>query len=641
MANGSQTILPPSRHPSGGLYTWEPGCSPEEMGLAPAPAWLVERLRQEPPRSAPRQNASTYVDGPALDRVQRALATIPNDDAGYDDWLMIGMALHSTGEVGARELWDTWSQQSGKYDPDKQEKSWQSFTADGAVTIGSLFHLAKTHGWVSAAARDASQRQNGHTPGPEPQDPYACPALPAAATVDEERASGASIWLDDYIAFSKQWAPRAYEGFHEAVALFALATTSARRIKIQFGPRGVYTSLYLGLASRTSLYTKTTAVDIGMGLLRRAGLQSLIADDDATPQAFLRSLTLHLPPDYAEWPEEAQLALRERLAFAGQKGWHYEEWGQHLQSMMQKEGLMAAFRSILRRLDDHQDEYVYGTISRGRDVLQKPFVSLLANVTPADLRPFVRAQSPLWRDGYIARFAFVAPGDAPISQAHFPEGEMVYPRHLITTIASWHKKLGIPRVILEPIIDQKGKDTGRYQATFSQPHKDTTYTLSPDVRKAYYAYDDAMHTLMGQTKNEDLDGSYARFPMKALRIAGLLASLHDDGSKYTIWPAQWYRGQQIAERWRQDIHKLIKQVNEQDTPSREGKGEQRVIDVLKKHGELSPTKIHVWTKLAHTDILQHLDVLQRAGVVREVATQRTKKYAYIVPEDHEGQHDEL
>jgi hypothetical protein len=162
--------------------------------------------------------------------------------------------------------------------------------------------------------------------------------------------------------------------------------------------------------------------------------------------------------------------------------------------------------------------------------------------------------------------------------------------------------------------------------------------LSSQVRTAFYAYDQALHDVMQQTKNEDLDGSYARFPMKALRIAALLASLHDDGSKYTIWPAQWYRGQQIAERWRRDLHVLRKQVEDHEPVSRESKGEQRILAVLKKHGELSPLGIHKWTKLAHTEILQHLDVLQRAGAVREIVTVRTKKYCYAIldGEDHES-----
>jgi DNA-binding transcriptional ArsR family regulator len=473
----------------------------------------------------------------------------------------------------------------------------------------------------------------GHAPGPEPPDPYSCPELSASARVDEDAAASASRFLDDYIAHSKTWAPRAYEGFHEAAGLFALATTAARRVKIQLGPRGVYTSLYLALCARTSLYTKTTVADIGIELMRAAGLQALLADDDATPQAFLRALTLHVPPDYPELPPDEQEALRQRLAFAGQKGWFYEEWGQHLHAMMQKEGVMAAFRGILRRLDDHKDEYTTSSIARGRETLKKPYVTLLANVTPADLAAHLRPQSPLWRDGYLARFVFVTPGTAPATTTPFPEGAMTIPPALITALASWHKRLGIPRVVLEPIKDAKDKATGRFQPSFLYPHRETTYTLSPDVRAAFYRYDEAMHTLMRQSQTEDLDGSYSRFPVKALRIAGLLASLQDDGDQYTIWPAQWYRGQQIAERWRHDLHVLRAQLDEAEQPTRESKGEQRVLDVLRTHGSLTMRDINRWTKLAHTDIARHLEGLQRAGVVHASHSGRTTRYTYVLREE--------
>jgi hypothetical protein len=164
------------------------------------------------------------------------------------------------------------------------------------------------------------QHGNGHLAGPEPTDPQACPALPDYARTNEEPAAEASLFLDDYIALSTTWAPRAYSGFHEAVALFLLATIAARRIKLVFGPRGVYTGLYIALAARTTLYTKSTTVDIGLGLLDAAGLSWLLADDDSTPQAFLRSLSLYVPSNYADMPPEEQEHTRRQLAFTAQRG---------------------------------------------------------------------------------------------------------------------------------------------------------------------------------------------------------------------------------------------------------------------------------------------------------------------------------
>ena len=252
---------------------------------------------------------------------------------------------------------------------------------------------------------DAQRRRNGSTPGPQPADPYACPELPAYARIDEAQAAHASRFLDAYSAFSKKWSPRAYEGFHEASGLFVLSTVGARRIRLGFGPHGVYTSLLIALAARTTLFSKTTTAELCLRLLEQAGLDFLLADDDATPQAFLRSLTQYVPSNYEDLPEVEQQRTLMQLAFTAQRGWFYEEWGQHLEAMMAKNGFMAGFRGILRRLDDHKQRYVYSTISRGRDIIQKPYLSLLANVTLADLRPFVQA----WQ-ATLARWLYCAHG---------------------------------------------------------------------------------------------------------------------------------------------------------------------------------------------------------------------------------------
>ncbi len=43
-ARGAQTVLPPSRHVSGGLYRWSAGSGPLDMEITPAPEWLLAEL---------------------------------------------------------------------------------------------------------------------------------------------------------------------------------------------------------------------------------------------------------------------------------------------------------------------------------------------------------------------------------------------------------------------------------------------------------------------------------------------------------------------------------------------------------------------------------------------------------------------
>jgi Protein of unknown function (DUF3987) len=392
----------------------------------------------------------------------------------------------------------------------------------------------------------------------------------------------------------------------------------------------------MALAARTTLYTKTTGADLAIELLRRAGLGFLLADDDATPQAFLHAMTAHVPEHCDEFDPEAKAELCQRLAFAAQKGWFYEEFGQHLEAMMRRDGHMAAFRGILRRLDDHKDQYVYATIGRGREVLNKPYLTLLTNVTPADLKPFAMQNSLLWRDGYLARFGFIAPPEGTHSDAPFPDEAISYPPRMLAELRTWHQRLGIPQADFEPILNRQGKPAGRYRLR-CDPLPETTYKLSPEARAAFYRYDSALRVICSQRANDDLDGSYGRFAIKALRIAGLLASLHDDHQSHIIGLAAWYRGQQITERWRLYLHRLVAQLQADVQPSKDARAGQHIVKILKKHGALSLTMLHKWTKLSRGDLQRYLDALMKAGVVREEETTRTTKYSLVPLESEDGE----
>ena len=70
--------------------------------------------------------------------------------------MTVGMALHQAGTASgqldqAQALYDEWSSTGGdKYKgPRDVATRWRSFKADPeGIKLGSLFHLAKQHGWV-------------------------------------------------------------------------------------------------------------------------------------------------------------------------------------------------------------------------------------------------------------------------------------------------------------------------------------------------------------------------------------------------------------------------------------------------------------------------------------------------------------
>jgi len=140
-------------HPITGAYRWLKNRAPSDLPLADAPTVLVEAmLPQEPvyetqplpPRPIQRTErtdsdwARIYLD---------ALSPARADD--HDNWIEVGMCLHSIGDPLLLYDWENWSQQSPKYKPRECEYRWNSFSADGKRNIGHLCNLAKQDGWQS------------------------------------------------------------------------------------------------------------------------------------------------------------------------------------------------------------------------------------------------------------------------------------------------------------------------------------------------------------------------------------------------------------------------------------------------------------------------------------------------------------
>jgi primase-like protein/uncharacterized protein DUF3987 len=111
--------------------------------LSPAPRTLA-RLDQERPPEPPPRAAGQSPRGDEADRIRDALRAIPSDDR--DVWVRVGMAIKSELGDSGFGLWREWSISSAKFDEADTRRKWQSFKRDG-VTIGTVFGLARDHGW--------------------------------------------------------------------------------------------------------------------------------------------------------------------------------------------------------------------------------------------------------------------------------------------------------------------------------------------------------------------------------------------------------------------------------------------------------------------------------------------------------------
>ena len=121
-----------------------------------------------------------------IERIEAALTFIPPDDR--ETWVRLGMSVKSElGEPG-REIWDQWSQTAESYNAADALAVWRSIKPAGGITIATLFHEAKAHGWSDDAPRS--------NPSPEElaerQRQAAARTQAEAAKVARERAETAA-----------------------------------------------------------------------------------------------------------------------------------------------------------------------------------------------------------------------------------------------------------------------------------------------------------------------------------------------------------------------------------------------------------------------------------------------------------------
>lgn len=110
-------------------------------------------LTNDAPEAEPRQESpgdqQKRHDRPNPADVRAALDHIP-PDSDYQTWLFVGMALHAAGEPV--ETWDRWSARGQKFQTGECSAKWRSFH-EGAIGPGTLFFLAKKHGWRPTTGR--------------------------------------------------------------------------------------------------------------------------------------------------------------------------------------------------------------------------------------------------------------------------------------------------------------------------------------------------------------------------------------------------------------------------------------------------------------------------------------------------------
>lgn len=150
-----QDVLPPSIHPETRQpYHWAGHGHWTRMPVIPQP--LLDLWNGMLTQDKERTIATDGSVDASWEEIRQALDAVPAE-CTRDEWVNIGMALHWAGTQTdqleqALALWNEWSATAQTKYPGEREilTQWISFKTDKAtaVKLGTLFHIAKSHGWT-------------------------------------------------------------------------------------------------------------------------------------------------------------------------------------------------------------------------------------------------------------------------------------------------------------------------------------------------------------------------------------------------------------------------------------------------------------------------------------------------------------
>jgi hypothetical protein len=452
----------------------------------------------------------------------------------------------------------------------------------------------------------------------------------------KELGQGVSPWFDDYVAFSKKWSGRACDIQHKGAALWLLSTIAARRIAASYGGLQ-FTPLYIALVAPSTVYAKTTTAKIATDVLSRTGLHWLLGSNSPTPEKLLSNMAgKFIPSNWDSLTPEQQEFEEKRLAYSGQLGWYYSEFGNLIKEMSNDKGRNTAFKAILQRMDDGEEYFETDTVKRGKERIERPYLALLGTMTPDCMKPYSGSDASSWGDGTYARFAFCCPpADKKktremLRAERFPDEEKIYPSSLITPLRNWHNRLG--EHICKVIPSDQGKEIS-YAIQHSETYPLTVYRLGTGVKNALDDYGDALDILAQETHLKQFRSNYGRLRDKTLRIATLMASLENSN---TIELRHLAFAQSFSEELRESLHHLDMFLHENNFASERNRMEDEIIQYVAKADTHLTSRIMRKNKFknqAAETFDPLLDSLEKSGDLVSKRVGRTKFYTVPGKED--------
>jgi hypothetical protein len=409
------------------------------------------------------------------------------------------------------------------------------------------------------------------------------PELPDIGLV--ERKLG---WLDEYVNYASRKSPMTPTIFHESAGLWLLSVVIARRFVLKMSFADVYTNLFICWLAPTTLWHKTTGLNIARKIVNES-FPHLISAQDMTPESFLSDMAGMPPANLDKLSEQDKELWKKEQDFCAQRGLVLDE----MSGLMASSGrdYNAGLLESLMRFYDCEPLSERSTRGQGRVIVRDAYLTMIGASTPAAMIKHLQNEY-LWSNGWWPRFALLTPSDEPawLEAKTIDEPKSIREKLHFLYKTLPYQKWPIKKVALDVI-------------------------LSSDAFELWNAYNKIVQFDMIVSKVIDgkLNGTYGRSQMQALKVAMLLAACEFDGNKLIVNRQHINDGILIAESWRKSAHSILDITEETDF----NKNETRIINLLYAR-DLTLRDLHVnMRNCTPIDIQTTLDQMEKMGLVEK------------------------
>jgi len=405
---------------------------------------------------------------------------------------------------------------------------------EASVTVENIMHMAQR-------IRDKVRRDDGE--GPE-QPIKIVPDLPESARLEYDPTDDVGSIVNTYLIHALSIAPMTPVQFHESAALWLGSVAIARRLKAALPHGDVYPNLFIAWIAPSTLWHKTTALNILRKIVYRA-FPFLLSAADTTIEALLSDWSGKEPENLTHLTEENQATWRASRDHSAQRGVVLDEMSGLLAGAGRdyNVGMIETFL----RFFDCDERYTRSTRGQGLIFVRNAYMSFLGASTPVAMYPHM-ANERLWSNGFWPRFALLAPD---VNHPEYEQSrETQDPSDIVDVLKALYARL--PKATYPDVLEAK------------------SIIIESEAMHAWQRYSKAVgYDLITDTLDHRLWAVYGRLPDQLIKVAIILASFDWAMEKRetnvpTIELGHISRAMNIVEGWRSSAHRMIEQVTMSD-----------------------------------------------------------------------------